>query len=238
MSSSDNMVTPEATLSFVKVWVAEAYRDKAGNVGDTKKYQCTFLIPKSADTSPLEAAYAQVLAADFPDGLPKGALPGGLRDGADEYPNDPFYADKWVLSASQTEDRFSHSNILDSKMQQILDKSQLYSGAIGKGVVGFYGYFGGKQGIGCSLHGVMKIRDGESLGGGAVDAAAIFGGAGDSPAAAGNTPSVPPKPSAPPKPPAAPKNVMTAAANGVSYEAYIKEGWTDEQLVENGLMGG
>jgi hypothetical protein len=29
---------------------------------------------------------------------------------------------------------------------------------------------------------------------------------------------------------------MTAAANGVTYEAYIAAGWTEQQLRENGLM--
>jgi hypothetical protein len=29
---------------------------------------------------------------------------------------------------------------------------------------------------------------------------------------------------------------MTAAANGVSREAYLAAGWTDAQLIANGLM--
>jgi hypothetical protein len=29
---------------------------------------------------------------------------------------------------------------------------------------------------------------------------------------------------------------MTPAANGVAYEAYIANGWTDAQLIANGLM--
>jgi hypothetical protein len=29
---------------------------------------------------------------------------------------------------------------------------------------------------------------------------------------------------------------MTAAANGIAYEAYIAQGWTDAMLVQNGLM--
>ena len=40
----------------------------------------------------------------------------------------------------------------------------------------------------------------------------------------------------PPPAPVAPVRQMTAAANGVTYEAYIAAGWSDAQLVQNGLM--
>lgn len=45
---------------------------------------------------------------------------------------------------------------------------------------------------------------------------------------------LPPPPPAAPAPPSGPK--MTAAANGVSHEAYLAAGWTDAQLISNGLM--
>lgn len=62
------------------------------------------------------------------------------------------------------------------------------------------------------------------------------------------TPAPPPPAQAappPPTPPAPPYNitdkaaggpVMTAAANGVPYADYIAKGWTDEQLIQHGLM--
>ena len=37
-------------------------------------------------------------------------------------------------------------------------------------------------------------------------------------------------------PPAAPVRQMTAAAQGIPYESYIQQGWTDVMLVQNGLM--
>ena len=36
--------------------------------------------------------------------------------------------------------------------------------------------------------------------------------------------------------PAAPVRQMTAAAQGIPYESYIQQGWTDAMLVQNGLM--
>jgi hypothetical protein len=49
-------------------------------------------------------------------------------------------------------------------------------------------------------------------------------------------PGTPAAPVAPAAPPAAPVRQMTAAANGVTYEAYRQAGWTDEQLVAHQLM--
>lgn len=40
----------------------------------------------------------------------------------------------------------------------------------------------------------------------------------------------------PPPAPVIPVRQMTAAANGVTYEAYVAAGWSDAQLVQNGLM--
>lgn len=46
----------------------------------------------------------------------------------------------------------------------------------------------------------------------------------------------PPVPAAPPPAPAAPVRTMLPAANGVAYEAYIAQGWTDDLLRQHGLM--
>lgn len=45
-----------------------------------------------------------------------------------------------------------------------------------------------------------------------------------------------PAPMAPPPAPVAPVRQMTAAAQGVTYEAYVAAGWSDAQLVQNGMM--
>jgi hypothetical protein len=46
----------------------------------------------------------------------------------------------------------------------------------------------------------------------------------------------PAAPGAPAAPAAPPAKVMTAAANGVPYESYIANGWTDAQLIQHGLL--
>jgi hypothetical protein len=47
---------------------------------------------------------------------------------------------------------------------------------------------------------------------------------------------MPPVPGAPVAPPAAPARVMTAAANGATYEAMLAAGWTDATLIQHGMM--
>lgn len=45
-----------------------------------------------------------------------------------------------------------------------------------------------------------------------------------------------PAPMAPPPAPSIPVRQMTAAARGIPYESYVAQGWSDAQLVQNGLM--
>ena len=45
-----------------------------------------------------------------------------------------------------------------------------------------------------------------------------------------------PAPMAPPPAPSIPVRQMTPAAQGVTYESYVAAGWSDAQLVQNGLM--
>lgn len=49
-------------------------------------------------------------------------------------------------------------------------------------------------------------------------------------------PTAPTAPGAPETPSAPPSKVMTAKANGVSYDSYISKGWTDQQLIDNGFL--
>ena len=79
---------------------------------------------------------------------------------------------------------------------------------------------------------------------------AMPAGASTVPVAAAPMPSAPAAPAAPspipvvpntqfaqvPAPPAAPVKRMLPSANGVTYEAYKAAGWTDQQLIDAGLM--
>ena len=220
MSSSENFVTPESMFSYVQLWRAKPYEE-----GDDPKFTVALVFSKNQDLSIITNAYNKVLNADFEGVLPYGAKAGGLVDGAVRYPGDPFYADKLILQCSQSEER--PPQVVDANNNPIMDKSELYSGVIGHAFISFYGYQGGSKGIGTSIHGVMKMRDGEHMGGGSVDARAGFAGMGGAaPAPAANTGGAAPAPTQP---------VMTDKATS-THEAYVKAGWSDEQLIAEGLM--
>jgi len=259
MSSSNKVVTNEGTFSYVTIWQSRGFRNADGSTGDPK-YSIALVIPKTEDVSAINAAHAMVVAADFPDGMPFNSRTGAgvnsvgaLMDGAVRYPTDPFYADKWILSASADEEHFSHEHVVDQSngMQQIVNKSELYSGAKGKLHISFYGFQGGSKGVSCALHGIMKTGDGESLGGGIVDSTSAFAEASGQTPAPQTAPPVhkpanaSPAPTPPPQAPiptsapiAPPAHMMTPAANGFTYEQMLAEGWTDESLVSGGMMVG
>ncbi|WP_278600881.1 ssDNA-binding protein, partial [Clostridium tertium] len=56
--------------------------------------------------------------------------------------------------------------VVDSKVEPILDQSEVYSGCYGRISVTFYGYnSNGNRGIAAGLGNIQKIKDGEPLGG-------------------------------------------------------------------------
>ena len=72
----------------------------------------------------------------------------------------------WVLTASRRgqDGRPWVCDISNPNVE--LAPQDSYSGMYARCTIHFFGYSnGGKKGVGCSLDGVMKTRDGESLGG-------------------------------------------------------------------------
>ena len=56
--------------------------------------------------------------------------------------------------------------IVDADRQQIIDRSEVYSGVYGRASISFYAFnSNGNRGIACSLNNLQKIKDGKPLGG-------------------------------------------------------------------------
>ncbi|WP_312339036.1 ssDNA-binding protein [Anaerospora hongkongensis] len=65
--------------------------------------------------------------------------------------------------------------VVDGKVQPVLDQSEVYSACYGRISVTFYGYnSNGNRGIAAGLGNIQKLKDGEPLGGGHVKAADDF----------------------------------------------------------------
>lgn len=139
--------------------------------GEVAKYSTTILLPKSdsATKANLDRAYK----AAIEDGIkskwggkrpPVIACP--IYDGDGTRPNgEPFGEEckgHWVFTASSKR----QPKVVDNRLQDIIDETEIYSGMYGKVSINFFPYLSnGKKGIGCGLNGAQKLADGEVLGG-------------------------------------------------------------------------
>lgn len=230
MSSSARITTPVGRLSYVHIFKPRAYQE-----GHDPKYSCSIIFNKSDEAllAPIRAAFNQVLQEDFEGTLPYGASGAEyLMDGAVRYPGDAYYADKLILNTSQQAERPPQVvQVIEGQPvpQAVTLPSDVYSGCEGKLLINFYGFQGGKKGIACSLQAVCKTADGESLGGTGITteeaANAFVNNGAPAPVSAAPAPAT-----------GVVTKTMTAAAAGVTYEDYIAAGWTEQQLIDNGLL--
>ncbi len=151
--------------SYVNAWEAKSIN------GGTPKFSVSLIIPKS-DTktvakikAAIEAAYHEgeaKLKGSSRTLPPMDAIKLPLRDGDQERPDDPAYANSYFMNANSN----TAPGIVDADCQPILDRSEVYSGVYGRASVNFYAFnSNGNRGIACSLNNLQKIRDGEHLGG-------------------------------------------------------------------------
>ena len=147
-------------VSFLHCWEPDSV-----NGGDPK-YSVSAIISKDdiKTINEINAAIEQVKK----DSMSKwgGKIPANLklplRDGDIDRPDDEAYAHSYFFNANSRQ----APQVVDSKVQPILDQSEVYSGCYGKISVTFYGYnSNGNRGIAAGLGNIQKLKDGESLGG-------------------------------------------------------------------------
>ena len=163
-ASTRVLTGPRARFSFCHIWEPKSIN------GGEPKYSMSVIIPKDdGDTvdkinAAIEMAYHESEAKLKGKGAlpPLSALKTPLRDGDLERPDDPAYAGCWFLNANS--DRAP--GIVDANAQTILDRSEVYSGCYGRVSLTFYAFnTNGNRGIACGLNNIMKVKDGEPLGG-------------------------------------------------------------------------
>lgn len=156
---------PDTRWSYANVWEAKSIN------GGTPKFSVSLIIPKS-DTRTLNKIKAAIEAA-YKEG--EGKLKGNgktvpplssikqpLRDGDIERPDDEAYSNAYFVNANSA----TAPGIVDSNLDPILERSEVYSGVYGRASINFYAFnSNGNKGIACGLNNLQKIRDGESLGG-------------------------------------------------------------------------
>ena len=158
------ITSPETRWSFANVWEPKAIN------GSNPKYSISLVIKKNDPCIPkikaaIQAAYEEGAAKLKGNGKsvpPLAAIKNPLRDGDVERPDDPVYAGCYFINANNT----AKPGIVDANRQDIIDRSEVYSGVYGRASINFYAFnSNGNKGIACSLNNLQKIKDGEPLGG-------------------------------------------------------------------------
>lgn len=162
MSNPNNptKVIVPCRFSFLHCWEPDSVN------GSEPKYSVSAIIPKT-DTATVNAIKAAIEVAKKESASKWGGkvppnlkLP--LRDGDIDRPEDEAYAGCYFLNANSRQ----APQVVNSRVEAVLDQSEVYSGCYGKISVTFYGYnSNGNRGIAVGLGNIQKLRDGESLGG-------------------------------------------------------------------------
>lgn len=156
------VVTGKARLSYAHVW------EPASVNGSNPKYSVSVIIPKN-DTDTVKRINAAIEAAitegvgKFGGKKPnKAALKLPLRDGDTDRPDDEAYKNSYFVNCNST----TAPQIVDRRVQPILDREEVYSGCYARVSINFFAYnSSGNKGVAAGLGNIQKIADGEPLGG-------------------------------------------------------------------------
>jgi hypothetical protein len=167
----ENSMKTQITTGKVRFSYVNVFAPRANNEG-VEKYSITLLIPKSDTATLAKIKDAQKAAREkwIGSGKKMGADPkttlwdgDGVNNSGDAFPVECH--GHYVISATSNRKPV----IVYADKSPITDETELYSGCYGKAILNFAGYeASGNKGITAFLNGVMKVHDGEPLGGGVV----------------------------------------------------------------------
>ena len=180
---ADNQITPEFRAAFISVFKATSMKNADGSV-NKPKYSIRAAFPPTAKLDALKKEASLAAQEKWGDKIPK-TLRSPFR--LNEELENPIVGigDDWVImSFSANEDR--RPGIVDAKLQDIIDDSDVYSGAWYRAQVRAFAYENaGNKGVSFGLQNVQKLRDDDPIGSGRIPASKAFEPV-DVPAAAGN----------------------------------------------------
>jgi hypothetical protein len=158
------VVTGVVRLSYVHVfepWSNDPEQDK--------KYSVVILVPKTDKVTIKKIKAAQQAALEAGKSkVFKGAIPktwkDTFRDGDEEKDTEeqPEFAGCYFMSVNSK----NKPGVVDNNLNAILDPTELYSGCYARvDMNGFAFNTSGNKGVSFGLNNIMKVRDGEALGG-------------------------------------------------------------------------
>ena len=170
--AAENLVTPEFRAAFISVFRATSMKNADGTV-NKPKFSIRACFPPTAKLDALKKEAEAAAKDKWGDKIPK-TLRSPFR--TNEELENPIVGigDDWVvMTFSANEDR--RPGIVDAKLQDIIDDSDVYSGAWYRAQVRAFAYENaGNKGVSFGLQNVQKLRDDDPIGSGRIPASKAF----------------------------------------------------------------
>jgi hypothetical protein len=160
-TSPTKVIIPCCRISFANIWEPKSIN------GGEEKYSVSLLIPKEDKATLTKIQRAVEAAKEDAKGKKWGGkVPANLklplRDGDIDRPDDENYAGHMFLNATSKD----APQIVDRKVQPILDPMECGSGDYCNVSVNFYGFAAsGNKGVAVGLSNIQLVRNGERLAG-------------------------------------------------------------------------
>ena len=156
---------------------AHVFQPRKNEQSGKMKYDCCIVVSKDDKQAvqlineAIEGAKA-LYKEKF--GAPKGRLKTVVHDGDEDRPDDPVFANTLYINASS--ERKPGVKMLESGMLvDCLDEEDFYSGCYGAADINLFPYNNaGNTGISCNLDNLLKLEDGDRIGGGSMSADQAF----------------------------------------------------------------
>lgn len=168
-NQNTKVITGKVRLSYAHIFTPQSID------GGDEKYSTAILIPKEDKETLRKIKAATDAAKELGKSKWGGKVPANcktpLRDGDEERPDDEVYAGHYFLNAtSKTKPGIAKpiGQGADGKMkfQEITDSTEVYSGCYVKVSLNFYPFDAkGNRGVAAGLNNIVKIQDGDFLGG-------------------------------------------------------------------------
>jgi Protein of unknown function (DUF2815) len=172
MADSSNLITPNFRAAFISVFKATSMKNADGTT-NKPKFSIRAAFPPTADLSPLKKEAEAVAKEKWNDKIPKTLRNPFRRNDELENPVVGIGDDWTIMSFSANEDR--RPGIVDAKLQDIIDDSDVYSGAWYRAQVRAFAYDqAGNKGVSFGLQNVQKLRDDDPIGNGRIPASKAF----------------------------------------------------------------
>ena len=152
----EKVITPVFRVSFPQVFEPKAFG------GGDPKFSVVMLFDKKADLTKIKALIKKAALAKWPEELPKTFVNPRKNGDKKEYNG---YAGMIYATASS----LYAPGVIDEQKEPIINPKEFYAGCYAIASVNAFAYDKlGKRGVSFGLQNLMKINDGEPLGGGST----------------------------------------------------------------------